>query len=72
MSAQLYFTAGLARISWRPESLSWELSYDGQVWATQCAYLPGRPQMDAKAARAWADELIGVCDWQPVVTAVSS
>ena len=45
-------------IRWDEGSLSWQLLYRGQVWATVCAYLPGLPPITASAARTWADETL--------------
>ncbi|MFE7233944.1 hypothetical protein ACFVAF_25405 [Streptomyces sp. NPDC057596] len=61
---------GLYRLAWGPERpLAWVLSYDGQEWASICAYLPGRPQMHEQAAREWAESLVGPLTWRPDGTA---
>lgn len=60
---------GLYRLAWDPSRLAWVLSYDGQEWASICAYLPGRPHMHEKAAREWADELVGPLEWRKDGTA---
>jgi len=52
------------RLAWDPALLGWTLTYDGQLWAFVSAYLPGRPQMTDRAAREWADSLLGAQPWQ--------
>lgn len=47
------------RLHWQPQRLGWSLTYDGQEWAFISAYLPGRPQMDERRARQWADDTLG-------------
>jgi hypothetical protein len=50
-------------LSWDRARLAWVLAYDGQEWASICAYLPGRPQMHERLAREWAESLIGPLTW---------
>ena len=52
------------RITWDETTLSWVLTYDGQVWATICAYLPGQPARTILGALEWATSVIGVQAWQ--------
>lgn len=52
------------RITWDETTLSWALTYDGQVWATICAYLPGQPARTILGALEWASSVIGVQAWQ--------
>lgn len=57
------------RLAWDRTLLGWVLTYDTQIYSTISAFLPGRPQMDAKAARVWADEVLKhPQQWQTVIT----
>ena len=54
---------GRYRLTWDPARLAWVLSHGRQEWASICAYLPGRPPMTERLARAWVDGLVGPLDW---------
>ena len=50
-------------LCWDETRLAWSLAHSGQMVGTLPGFPVGQPQVDGRAAVAWADTIVGPQQW---------